>query len=279
MGVRLTKEEMMKRVKFYEENGEAAFITKYNRYKEVIYVYRKKLGLGEIDNAKRKYKLPGIYKRSKFVNFTKEDKIEFIEYYKTHTGKETSKHYGVSVNNIYTITKYFSLEVYGKPFYKNKYKRKVGAISKEEKLDRIKFYEENGEAALKKKYKITARAITHYRRNLGLGASFKYRSITNKREMIEYYKTHSAKETAIKYGYSSGGVATSVINYFADEIGYPKPLKYSTNKRIIDKEEMLKRIKFYEENGLEKYAEEYGHSSKNAALVTINKYCKEIKHM
>ena len=279
MRAKLTKEEMMERIKFYEENGEAAFITKYNRYRGVIYVYRKKLGLSQSRKPNRKYELPKIYSRSKFVNFTKEDKIKFIEYYKIHTAKDAGKHYGISPNNIYSITRSFSLEVYSKPFFKNKYKRKVGAVTKEEKLDRIKFYKENGEDALKKKYKITASAITRYRYDLNLDGSFKYRSANNKREMIEYYKMHSAKETAIKYGYSSGGSAASAINYYADELGYPKPLKRSVCKRIATKAEMLDRIKFYEENGIEKYADKYDYCNKSTAHGSIVKYCKYLKRM
>ena len=84
MRAKLTKEEMMERIKFYEENGEAAFTAKYKRYRDVIYLYRKKLGLGGSHKTNRANKLPAIYSKSFLVNFTKEDKIKFIEYYKTH---------------------------------------------------------------------------------------------------------------------------------------------------------------------------------------------------
>ena len=276
MGVKLTKEEMTERVKFYEENGEAAFITKYNRYKEVIYVYRKKLGLNGGCKTNRKYKLPKIYSKSTFVNFTKEDKVKFIEYYKTHTCEDTGKRYGITTAHAWRSAQCFSLEVYGKPFYKNKGRAKL-IITKEEMMERIKFYEENGEAALKNKYKVGKASIDKYRHAVNI--THTYYSLDEKREMVEYYKTHTSKETAKKYGYSSTNSAISNINLLADDIGYPKPLKHRKRRHAIDKAEMLERIKFYEENGIEKYTDKYGYNAKHTAQTSILRYCKYLEHM
>ena len=277
MRAKLTKEEMLERVKFYEENGEAAFLTKYKRYRDVIYVYRKKLGLRESHKTNRTNKLPAIYSKSFLVNFTKEDKIKFIEYYKTHTCRDTGKRYGISTSYVVHAARGFSLELYGKPFNKDKYER--GKLTKEEMMERIKFYEKNGETALKNKYKVGKSSINRYQCILnGTNRTNAHRSVDGKKKMIEYYKTHTAKETAIKYGFCLSSVS-SVINHIADEIGYPKPLKYHTKKRIIDKEEMLERIKFYEENGIDKYVDKYGYCNKNTAQGSIVKYCKQLKNM
>ena len=278
MRAKLTKEEMMERIKFYEENGEAAFITKYNRYRDVIYVYRKKLGLSQSRKTKRKYKLPKLYSNFTFVNFTKEDKIKFIEYYKTHTGEDAGKHYGISAGYVAHCARVFSLEIYAKQFYKDKNKGK-SKLTKEDMVERIKFYEENGEAALKNKYKIGKASILRYQTKINRNRTNTYRSPAEKRELIEYYKTHTGKETAIKYGFSSASSAGSLINFFASELGYPKPLKYNTHKLITDKEEMLERIKFYEENGIEKYADRYGYNSESSAHVSIIRHCKYLKRM
>lgn len=276
MGAKLTKEEMMERIKFYEENGEAAFITKYNLYRDVIYVYRKKLGLSRSRKTNKKYKLPKLYANSTFVNFTKEDKIKFIEYYKTHTCKDTGKRYGICANYVWQVAQCFSLEIYNKLFYKVSHEGK-SKLTKEDMTERIKFYEENGEVALKNKYKIGKASIDKYKRIVNRTNT--YRSPDKKREIIEYYKTHTGRETAIKYGFNSPHSAGTLINIFASEIGYPKPLKFSTSKSIIGKAEMLERIKFYEENGIEKYADKYGYNTKHIAQESIIKYCKYLKHM
>ena len=277
MRAKLTKEEMAERIKFYEENGEAAFITKYNRYRGVIYVYRKKLGLGDIDNTKRKYKLPKLYSCSKFTNFTKEDKIKFIEYYKTHTGEETAKRYKVSgYKYVSRLAQIFHLDAYDKPLCK-KNNCRVIKLTKEEMMKRIKFYEENGRDALKNKYNISVSSIYSYRRNLRLYKCDRH-SDEKKREMIEYYKTHTGKETAIKYGYKSAVGASSAANRFASYLGYSKPLKFSTHKHVFDKDEILKRIKFYEENGTEEYANKYGVSVLSVQSL-IFQYCKQLRHM
>lgn len=100
-----------------------------------------------------------------------------------------------------------------------------------------------------------------------------------KKEMVEYYITHSGAETAKKYGYSSANSATANINHLADEIGYPKPLKYRTRRRGISKEEMLRRIKFYKENGAKKYADKYGYANIRTARFSIYRYNKCLKEI
>jgi 5-methylcytosine-specific restriction endonuclease McrA len=281
MRAKLTKEEMMERIKFYEENGEVAFTARYNCYWEVIYTYRKKLGLRGSHKVSRTNKLPKLYSCSKFVNFTKEDKIKFIEYYKTHTSRDTAKQYSISTSYATRSAKSFNLEIYSKPFHKRKYNRKV-KLTKEEMMKRIKFYEENGEAALKNKYKVGKASIRRYRciinKTNGTNSYHMYRTDAEKRKMIEYYKAHTGKETAIKYGLGINSTRAAVSR-FADEIGYPKPLKYRTNKRAIDKKEMLERIKFYEENGIEKYTDKYGYHTKSTAQSSIFQYCKRLRYM
>ena len=102
-------------------------------------------------------------------------------------------------------------------------------------------------------------------------------SDAEKKEMVEYYITHSGAKTAKKYGYSSANSAAANINHLADKIGYPKPLKYRTRRRGISKEEMMRRIKFYKENGAKKYADKYGYANIHSARFSIYRYNKCLK--
>lgn len=78
-------------------------------------------------------------------------------------------------------------------------------LTHEEKLERVRFYENNGPALTAEKYSLIypAQAIHTYRRHLGISKQLSTEKKKQYSEIIEYHKLHGRLDTIRKFGISS----------------------------------------------------------------------------
>ena len=222
-----------------------------------------------------KYNIPRDRKKN-YRKWTEEKARELIEFYLSHSSEETAEKYGFPSKSISSTLSRLSKR-YNIPMER---KRKTVKCkwTEEKAKELISFYEAHTAKETAEKYGfISAGCISPIVNRL----SEKYNIPVDRKivrckwteekahEFIEFYNSHSVKETAEKYGYSESYIG--VIIWRLKNIYGTRP----QNKRVKWTEEKARElIEFYLSHSSEETAEKYEFSSKNSINSTLSRLSK-----
>lgn len=252
---RLSDEEKLERIKFYEENGMDATAKKYNLKNPggSVCQYRKSLGIVLNNRCEDINKFVKLVKEKGLVVACTEMKISIRRggaIYRENTTKVLARRH-ISIERLKEVADFYSKN--GRKKTLEKFNLSITAF-----INMTVLFKKNG--------------IKCNTRQWGK------LSDSEKLEIVEYYVENGRADTASHFGLDIETV-TWKVNLYATDIGYPKPLRRKVvNSNYLTKREKLERVQFYEEHGAAAGAEKYGFVCPETFLSSIYKYAKEINY-
>ena len=194
--------------------------------------------------------------KKKRTKWTEEKAREFIEYYSSHTAKETADKYQMpigSVTSIYSrLTKKYNIPV------ENKSIKWV----EEKARELIEYYTNHTVEETSIKFQIAPQSVSSLIRHL----SKRYHiSVENKsikwteekaRELIEYYTNHTVEETAEKYQTTPHYIGT-MVSILSKKYNIPFVKKKAGRKIKWTEEKAKELIEYYSSHTAKETADKY----------------------
>ena len=194
-----TKEKARELIDYYNNHSSEETSTEYQIASQSVRAI--------VSRLSKKYNIPIDRK----IKWTEEKARELIEYYSSHTAKETAEKYQIANSHIHSAVNHFS-----KKYNISKDIKDTTKWTKEKARELIKYYNSHTTKETAEKYQMSIRSIMSIVNRLSKKYNIPW--IKKKdgkiewteekaREFIEYYSFHTAKETSMEYQLAIGTVS------------------------------------------------------------------------